>query len=414
MQEQECNPQRRAADDKGVALLVVLAVVAILAVVIFDFSFSVRVDMHIAANFRDRLVALEAAKAGVNYGIHLLRQDDPGRDNLQEDWAQLNGIVLDKTDPDEIAERVNMSEEELTLDKHEDFLARQKGGNVPTASIVIYDEERKINVNLLGGSLGAQGRRGAANPLHREWVLTLLENLEYPDVDPYELVENITDWVDPDDDGNAEYHYYESLPEPYSCRNDQMESIYELKLVKGMTDLVFFGDTPYPMQLTGLEDEQWEERERLGFTLPETAPWEREEGLEATYGLINFLTAYSNGRINLFTAPREVLMAVFENDDFVADTIIEAREESASQPKEIQTIVLQVSPALYNILFNGGMVGFQSGYFRIESTGKFHKAAVKVTAIVSRNQNREITVYHWRVEDVRPESSQDVAWTNVM
>jgi len=404
--QEECARRRRAADDSGIALLVSLAIVAILAVVVLDFSFSVRVNMHVAGDFRNRLVALEAAKAGVYYGIYVLRQDDPGRDNLQEDWAQQMGIVLNKTDPYELADETSLTEEEVGLGNHEDFLACREGGNVATASIVICDEERKINVNLLT----SQGNR----PVFKRWIETLIENLDFPDVDAYELVENITDWIDDDDSGVAEDQYYADLAEPYSCRDDRMESIYELKLVKGMTDLIFFGDTPYPIQLSGLEEEQWEEREELGYSLPETTPWDREEDLDASYGLANFLTAHSSGTVNLSTAPPEVLIAILD-DEFLTETVIKARQESPLQTRELQNLIRQVSPTLYNTLVRGRAIAFQSTYFRIESTGKFHKAAVKTTAIVSRSNNRDITIHYWRVEDVRPESiSEDVPWVNVM
>jgi len=409
MHHEQYAGRRRAADDKGIALLVALAVVAILAVVVFDFSFSTRVDMRIAANFRDRLVALEAAKAGVQYGIYMLRQDTNVRqDNLQDDWAQLAGIVLDKTDPYELAELAGLTEEELGLEKHEDYLARQEGGNVPTASILIVDEERKIGVNFLAG-------RGV-KPMYRGWIENLIENLQenpyFPEVDAYELVESITDWIDTDDTGHAESTYYEDLDVPYSCRNGPMESIYELKLVKDMTDLLFFGDTPYPMQLSGLEEDQWEERDQLGYTLPEAAPWEREEDLEAVYGLVNFLTAHSSGRINLNTAPPEVLLAMFGNDETLVEDVLRTREEIPLQGKEIQGIL---GPDLYNLLVSGSVITFASSYFRIESTGKFHKAAVKVTAIVFRSTTRDIAIHYWRVEDVRPDSSSDdVAWINAV
>jgi type II secretory pathway component PulK len=405
MQEQECARPRPAADDSGVALLVALAVVAILAVAVLDFTFSVRVNTHVAMNFRDRLVALEAAKAGVYYGIYMLRQDDPGQDNLQDEWAQAAGIVLDQTNPLELSEQAGWTEDDLKLDKHEDFVAQQDGGNVPTASIIICDEERKLNVNLLAG----QG----ANPFSKEWIRTLVENIEFPDVDAYELVDNIVDWIDDDDNGDAEYSYYENLPVPYSCRNDQMESIYELKMVKGMTDLVFFGNMPYPMQLTGGEEDQWEEREQLGYTLPELAPWERDEDPEAIYGLVNFLTAQSSGRINFLTAPPEVLRAIFANDDTITEEVIEARQLDPMQSSQILQVIRQLSPALSQNL--RGVIGAQSSTFRIESTGKFHKAAVKVTAVVSRSTARDITILYWRKEDVRPESlSEDVPWVNVL
>lgn len=407
MQAQVPCRQRRAADDKGIALLVVLAVVAILTVVVFDFSFSTRVDLHVAANFRDRLIALEAAKGGIYYGIYLLRQDDPARDNLQEEWAQVTGILLDKTDPEQVAAESRLAEDEIALLRHDDFVARAETGTVPTVTIFICDEERKINVNLLA--------EGANAPVYRRWVQTLLENLQLPDVDPYALVDNIADWVDTDDDGQAEYTYYENLPIPYSCRNGPMESVYELKLVSGVTDLLFFGTAPYPMQLSGMEEDTWEEREQLGYRLPETAPWEREIDPEAVYGVVNFLTAHSSGRINLSTAPREVLLAVFENDEFLVDAILEAREMDPAQVRELQQLILQVSPALYNTLVTGGLSTIQSTYFKIESTGKFHKSAVKVTAIVSRSNNRDIAIAYWRIEDVSPDAATDsLALANVM
>ena len=407
MQGQVPCRQRRAADDKGIALLVVLAVVAILAVVVFDFSFSTRVDMHVAANFRDRLIALQAAEGGIHYGIYLLRQDDPGRDNLQENWAQVTGILLDKTDPEQVAAESRLAEEEIALLKHDDFVARAETGTVPTATIFICDEERKISVNLLA--------EGANAPVYRRWLQTLLENMQLPEVDPYALVDNITDWVDTDDDGQAEYTYYENLPIPYSCRNGPMESIYELKLVSGVTDLLFFGTAPYPMQLSGMEEDAWEEREQLGYRLPDTPPWEREINPDAVYGLVNFLTAHSTGRINLSTAPREVLLAVFENDEFLVDAILEARELDPTQVREMQQLILQVSPALYNTLVTGGLTSIQSTYFRIESTGKFHKSAVKVTAIISRTNTRDVAIAYWRVEDVPLEAAtDDLALANVM
>jgi type II secretory pathway component PulK len=393
----------QVADDKGIALLAALAIVAILAVVIFDYSFSVRVDMHVAANFRDRLVALEAAKAGVNYGIYMLRQDQDTRlDNLQDEWAQPAAIVLNRTSVLDVADLSSLTQEEIDMYKYEDYMSREKEGTVPTATIAIYDEERKINVNFLAGR--------NANPLCKVWIENLIENLELPDVDPYYLVENITDWIDDDDDGQAEQLYYESLPEPYSCRNGPIESIYELKLVKGMTDLVFFGDTPYPLQLSGLEEDEWEERQRLGYTLPETPPWEREEDPYAIYGLINFLTTRSSGRVNFNTAPREVLKAILGNDDSMVDMLLELREETPIQAKEIEMVL---GADLYKMLTPS--ITLQSSYFRIESTGKFHKASVKAISIVSRSSARDIVTYYWRVEDVKPESStEDVPWVNVM
>lgn len=112
------------------------------------------------------------------------------------------------------------------------------------------------------------------------------------------------------------------------------------------------------------------------------------------------------------TASPEVLLAILGNDETRAEEVIRAREEAPLQGNEIQGII---GPEVYNVLMRSGLITFQSTYFRIESTGKFHKAAVKVVAIVSRNNTGEIAIYYWRVENVRPESlSEDVGLVNVM
>jgi type II secretory pathway component PulK len=53
---------RRDGNERGVALLMVLLVVALLTAVIVDFSFNTRLDSKIAANVRDALIAASLAR----------------------------------------------------------------------------------------------------------------------------------------------------------------------------------------------------------------------------------------------------------------------------------------------------------------------------------------------------------------
>ena len=50
---------------RGIALIIVLAIVAILSVLVLEFSYSVWVDMYLSASYDARTQALYAAKAGV-------------------------------------------------------------------------------------------------------------------------------------------------------------------------------------------------------------------------------------------------------------------------------------------------------------------------------------------------------------
>jgi hypothetical protein len=59
------------------------------------------------------------------------------------------------------------------------------------------------------------------------------------------ICDSIVDWIDADSNSTnsdgAETSYYESLPEPYSAKNQPMETVEELRLVQGIDDSILFG-----------------------------------------------------------------------------------------------------------------------------------------------------------------------------
>lgn len=79
----------------------------------------------------------------------------------------------------------------------------------------------------------------------------------------------IIDWRDPDSDvslGGAEGAYYQSLPNPYPCRNGPFQSVAELMLVKGMTpDLYREIKNKFTVQGAGLVNINTAPRDVLGF-----------------------------------------------------------------------------------------------------------------------------------------------------
>ena len=58
------------------------------------------------------------------------------------------------------------------------------------------------------------------------------------------VVDSILDWRDPDDFyrvNGAENEYYQSLKEPYNCKNGHLDSIEEFLLIRGITPDLFYG-----------------------------------------------------------------------------------------------------------------------------------------------------------------------------
>ena len=72
----------------GIALIFSLIVIALLSVLIIELSFLARVDASIVGNWENERCAYYLAKGGVNFGIYLLKKDNPKIDCYLEDWAK--------------------------------------------------------------------------------------------------------------------------------------------------------------------------------------------------------------------------------------------------------------------------------------------------------------------------------------
>lgn len=107
------------------------------------------------------------------------------------------------------------------------------------------------------------------------------------------IVDSILDWKDADDLHRlhgAENDYYMSLPNPYKAKNAGFDTLEELIMVRGITPEILYGDG-------------------------------------GKRGVIDLLTLHSKtGKINLNTAPREVLLAIPGMTSETADAIILERE----------------------------------------------------------------------------------------
>jgi len=179
---------------RGVALVTVLWIMAILAVMGIGFSFSVRVNADLTANAFRQVKAGELAHAGLEITI----------ERMKADQAQ-GKTYMALTDP-----WMSYSSNDIELP----FDAGQFTVNV-------MDEAGKLNVNVASveeiGSL----------------------------VGDEELANSIMDWRDEDDDstdGGAETFVYEEKKPPYKARNGRLRSIGELGLVEGMTSQLLWGD----------------------------------------------------------------------------------------------------------------------------------------------------------------------------
>lgn len=64
-------------NDRGVALIIVLLVTALLIALVFEFAYSTRVSMHASQNFRDSQRAYFLARSGINYLLQTVDLKNP-------------------------------------------------------------------------------------------------------------------------------------------------------------------------------------------------------------------------------------------------------------------------------------------------------------------------------------------------
>jgi general secretion pathway protein K len=224
--------------NKGVALLMVLWVMTILMVVVLSFSFMTRTDAHSTLFFKEGTEKRFLAEAGIQRGImETLRR----------------GIYKNKQVVMEGSEAIKVDGTSYT---------GQLGNDYYTFEVV--DESGKINLNILTDSSGII-------------VNNLLLNLGVSKKDADTIVDSILDWKDADELhrlNGAESDFYMSLPSPYKSKNNNLDAVEELLMVKAITPEILYGSN-----------------KKAGF--------------------FDFLTVYSKtGGINVNTAPTEVLSAL--------------------------------------------------------------------------------------------------------
>jgi general secretion pathway protein K len=197
--------------ERGAALVLALLVIALLMTLVLEFDRSVRLEHRAAGNYRDGTAAFYLAKAGLAEGRALLTADlltGEQSDNLTEAWALPGETPL--------------------------------GAGVMRVSII--DEERFFPINSLVSN-------NIVNVDRVTQFQRLLRELEIDD----RLADAVIDWLDQNDtalpDG-AESDYYALLPTPYRAHNGPIDSLEELRLIKGVTDDIYARLAPH---LTSLQ-----------------------------------------------------------------------------------------------------------------------------------------------------------------
>lgn len=433
-------------------LLTVVLMIALLGVLVMQYNYLSGLDVMMAAGARDSTEAYFLAQAGISQAIRVLQEDkledaeepaaedadgavrqpvsgeeeEAGYDGLDEDWAKpqvlsefgrgkyifkivdedrkwnINLLLEDAVEEvaaartlaaggteEEVKEKTAAGERRDQKDIDKD---RQKADETTAAEDTLEDKEKKEeedeeieidqdSAEFLQLKLTLEQVRDAADSADGidPFVRRLFDT-------PAGILDAIVDWFE--DKKTAGLGEFE--------RSGPIETIGELALLKGVPREMLVG---YPR------------REEI----PEKPP-EGEDGLalldpwatKPFNGLRGYLTTFGDGKVNINTAPREVLEVMLqdENDDqsSLAADIIAAREELPFKKVEdinndeyLREAVLskfmekfKVNSEYFNILSEG----------RVGKTvdGEFRGTTARIRAVVQRQEERVVICY-WRVEE---------------
>jgi general secretion pathway protein K len=226
----------------------------------------------------------------------------------------------------EVVYRTVNRNQTLTLEGREPWRLDGTAYNVDMGKggcmVRVIDESGKVSLNGLTDSSGI---------ILKNLLIGQGTSSENADI----IVDSILDWKDADDLhrlSGAESDYYRTLPRPYKARNADFETPEELILIRGMTPEIL-------------------------------------HGTDQMKGIIHFLTAYGRtARINLNSAPKEVLAALPGMDAAMADRIIEFRASAEIRGEgDVRELLGAAYPLMAPYVSFGP--GSLPGVFSVEATG---------------------------------------------
>src|SRR5713101_3123370 len=145
----EPTARRSLGNEQGIALVITLFVVALVAVLVLEYHFDASVELDLAANYANDVQAYHLALAGVRFAQAMLQRDDPNVDGPDDDWYKL-GLVPACFAPQQLLELATAGGEESlaagglganTLASSDQGLKGVSQGDVGCVSLRITDED---------------------------------------------------------------------------------------------------------------------------------------------------------------------------------------------------------------------------------------------------------------------------------
>jgi type II secretory pathway component PulK len=341
------SDQRNAHRRRGAVLILVLIIFSILSLLAFGLCHRVRLELKMARLRGNRMQAYYLAMGGVNRCVAAIQQDENlDIDHSGEPWhrnttALAEGFFGARTDRWKAAHRLTYA---------------------------VTDEQSRLNINLTSpdGWISLPGMNDS-------------------------LIYSILDWQDEDDSPGpegAESSFYLHRQPKYRAKNGPVLMVQELGLIRGMDSHLFFGED---INGNSVLDEPIEDD---GSQNP---PFDDADGV-LDLGLMDYFTAFGDGKININTVGQNVLLALPGIEQQFAREIVAHRigtdgvpftedDQPFTSMEELELMPGATSLQLELLEQYGNL---KTSYFRItsEAVARVGGQPVRLTGIVKREDKK--------------------------
>jgi general secretion pathway protein K len=325
-------------DHNGIALFLVLWVLALLSVIAGEFSYAMRTGVNITRNFKEQTEAYYIAEAGLNRGL---------TEMIRNQFIPIRTV-------NSAGEKGEGEEKEERWRFNTDIAPVPFGGG--RFKVTIGNESGKVDLNK-------------ADEVMLEMILG---GLDLEERQKSIIADSILDWRDSDNlhrINGAEDDYYKSLPEPYECKNGPFDTVEELLMVRGVTPEIFYG---------GLRDI---------FTVYEN-PTSRETG-SALRGRPD--------KININAASPRLLRCLPSMTDELVNQIVEYRKRTDFAV--LQELLPIIGAEVYTLIFLY-VTTEASPYYTIESVGSVEgsniRQRIEALILLDKTAKSWYRIIQWR------------------
>ena len=354
----------------GMALLICLAIISVLAAAGLELGKRVRNSTDHAIVLQESFRAEEMALAGINLAMLLLEGDANANetDSVQETWA----------DPDILGSAI-----------------ASLGYDTEKMTLSIVDELGKIQVNALITEFPGSTFNNDQKEFWERFLDLLISADKSEDArNPVEIINCLKDWLDSNDDdletgtSGEESAYYQDLDPPYTCTNGPFDLLDEIFLVKGVSKDLLTHET-----VEGLPEVTLEFSE--AFTV---------FGMDDT---VSEKGRYSfPGTININTANDMVLAALLPSG--MEDQVQELVDYRVQKQEETGDFVNTLDKGWYKTVIDlsekekkrfDRLVRYSSHIFKAECSATVGNTEKTIRAYITRKKDKETN--RWTCRTIR-------------